>query len=322
MDSSAKYIETGYKDGGRFIGMANLSSDIVFFKENGYAYRLSGSYPNWVMQSISHEVDCDGRLSFCALTNTVLVLGKNTVQLIDTTQDYSDMKATNVGKDIADELRKLPAGAQAVYIPPLNQVWFLGDNGKVVFYDCNQNSFWLRKFNSKVVGVYHAENEVIVVKENGLDRLKSRSFNDNGLSLKWRFRAKRMVSQHEFLLKRVQINITPYFDGYSENSITVGRLTLPLPVPWIIYRIYNNFARIYGNAAHVTSTYNEALQYAIGEEIYENSELIYDNDRRVYEITNLSRDVRCVYRNRSIDIRGAGSGSFILNSINFDIAEV
>ena len=30
------------------------------------------------------------------------------------------MKATNVGKDIADELRKLPAGAQAVYIYKTN----------------------------------------------------------------------------------------------------------------------------------------------------------------------------------------------------------
>jgi hypothetical protein len=322
-DSSSKFLETGYKDGGNFIGMANLSDDIIFVKDNGYVYRLVGNYPNWAMKEISHEVDCNGRKSLCSLANNVMIFGKNKIQLIDTTQDYGDMKVTNIATNISNELAKLPNDAPMVYLPPINQVWIVGDKGKVLVYDCNYGSFFIRMFNTDVVDVFHAGDNVIVVKKNELTRLKSRSCIDAGLNLKWRFRAKRLVSQNEYLLKRVQVNITPYFDGYSNNTLTVGGITMTLPMPWSVYQVYNNFSTIYNNDAKVFGNYENVIKYAVGDKVYQNNELVYENDRMTYAVGNLSKNIRCVYRNKSIDIQASGNGgNFILNSINFDVVEV
>ena len=41
-DSSSKFVEAGYKDGGKLIGMVNLSQDILLIKNNHRLYRLSG----------------------------------------------------------------------------------------------------------------------------------------------------------------------------------------------------------------------------------------------------------------------------------------
>jgi hypothetical protein len=210
-----------------------------------------------------------------------------------------------------------------VYLPPINQVWIVGDKGKVLVYDCNYGSFFIRMFNTDVVDVFHAGDNVIVVKKNELTRLKSRSCIDAGLNLKWRFRAKRLVSQNEYLLKRVQVNITPYFDGYSNNTLTVGGITMTLPMPWSVYQVYNNFSTIYNNDAKVFGNYENVIKYAVGDKVYQNNELVYENDRMTYAVGNLSKNIRCVYRNKSIDIQASGNGgNFILNSINFDVVEV
>ena len=331
-DSSAsKYLETGYKDGGKFVGAANLSDDVVIVKDNGYVYRLTGDYPNWQLKRISHEVDCDGRLSMCALTNTVMVLGAGKIQLIDTTQDYGDMKATNIASVVSHEIRSFSPGASMVYMPPLNQVWIFGtiaaegdNSGYVLVYDCSHGGFYMRHFTIDVVDSYAARNDVFVLRKNLITRLKPRSFIDCGHAMKWRLKAKRLVSAHEFLLKRCQINITPYFEGYAVNHMTIGKVLVNMPTPYSVKLIYGNGSPIYENRAPIYDDVNSnSLYYAMGDPIYQNNDLVYRNQQLIYPIINVSTDIRCTYRNKSIDIFGVGSGgAFILNSINFDIVEV
>jgi hypothetical protein len=42
VDSSGKTLDVGYKDTGDIVGVTNLSSDILIFKDNGHAYHLYG----------------------------------------------------------------------------------------------------------------------------------------------------------------------------------------------------------------------------------------------------------------------------------------
>ena len=98
---------------------------------------------------------------------------------------------------------------------------------------------------------------------------------------------------------------------------------MELPVPYSVYQVYNNYSYIYNNQARIYGDYGKSPSCTVGDKIYDNNELIYENERLIYAIANLSKESRCVYRNKSIDIRGVGNGgNFILNSINFDVAEV
>ena len=63
-DSSAKFLEVGYKDGGKLFGMINLSSDVLLVKDNRRLYRLNGEYPNWSLNEVSRNVEVRSRLEF------------------------------------------------------------------------------------------------------------------------------------------------------------------------------------------------------------------------------------------------------------------
>ena len=89
-DSSSKFVEAGYKDGGKLIGMTNLSSDVLLIKDNRRLYRLSGEYPDWSISEVSRNVEVSGRLSFCSVADSIFILGRNEIQSIQTTSSYGD----------------------------------------------------------------------------------------------------------------------------------------------------------------------------------------------------------------------------------------
>lgn len=321
--STSKFVEAGYKDGGKFIGMTSLSSDVIIIKDNHRIYRLSGEYPNWSVKEISRNVDCVGRLSYCSVANSTLILGNNKLQVIQTTDDYGNMKATNVAGNISKELSEIPLNSRMIYVPPLNQVWIIGKKGKVIVYDLTCNSFFIRQFNSDVLNVISVNDDVYIIKADRISLLSAYQFYDDDEPLVWSFKARRIVGHNALLVKRVQFGITPHFERFCNGNIMVGGLIFSLPMPFYLSKIYKNKAQIYHNKTKICSSYKTRGIYASGDLIYYNPEPIYGNTTRIYTTRDITLDDRCVYRNRFIDIKGYGSaGSFILNKINIDLAEV
>lgn len=74
-DGDALYLEVGYKDIGIIVAGKVFGDNIIVFKDNGYIYRVSGSYPNWVVSKIaetskltSNIFDYQGVLIFGTVT--------------------------------------------------------------------------------------------------------------------------------------------------------------------------------------------------------------------------------------------------------------
>ncbi len=57
VESSSKFVEVGYKDGGNFIGLENLSQNILVVKDNRRVYRLSGNFPQWQVDEIGKNFE-------------------------------------------------------------------------------------------------------------------------------------------------------------------------------------------------------------------------------------------------------------------------
>ena len=325
-DASASVsLKVGYKDGGHYVAAVNLSDDVVIFKDNGYVYRLTGDYPNWGIKRISHEVEIDGRLSAVGLNDRVAVLGNGRVHEVVTTQDYGDMRATDVSADVHTELVDMGKGTRLYYVPSLAQVWAVnpGNGGRVLFYDMRHGGYYVRKFHDDVVGVFSVEGNTLVVRKDGIDRLRDKTFVDRDHFMHWRLKLKRRMSYHEYLLKRVQVSIMPFFTTYPEADLSFGRVHLSFPVPISCQRIFGNSSPIYRNKMPIYDQgyYGEFETYS--DPIYENDDLIYDNHTRIYQTATALRDTRCVFRSRMLDIRGRGSvGAFVLNFLKFDVVEV
>lgn len=323
-DSSSKFIEAGYKDGGKFLGMASLSSDIIIVKDNRRVYRLSGEFPDWSIAEISRNVECVGRRSFCSVANAVFVLGKNEVSILQPTDQYGDVHPTNAATLITREIQRLPENALMRYVPPLSQVWIIGVNGNVLMYDMAGQSWFMRKFNSPILDVISVGDTVYVVKANCIARLDGSTFYDDGLPLSWKFRAQRLLSHNDFLLKRLQVSIVTKTAENFIGTISVGAVKVNLPVVVMGNDlIYGNNALIWGNEGLISEAGRKKGVYAAEDMIHDNNTMIYDEDSMIFKRQTIIKESRNVFRSKFLDVKGNGSmGGFVLNAIFMDIAEV
>ena len=304
-ESSAKFIEIGYKDGGKILGVLNLSSDILFVKDNRHVYRLVGEYPNWSLTEVSRNIESQNRLGMCAVADSVFILGRNELQSIQTTIDYGDMKPTNIALLITTEIQTLPNDTMLRFLPPLRQIWCIaGEN--VLVYDLVRQSWFKRMFNSPVLDAIPVGNHVLIIKSDRVSRLNEFSFSDAGKPLQWRFQAQRLISPYDYFLKRSQVSFTPIDRYHSAGEILVGKVKFVLP-PIENEAGVAKKIRIFGE---------------VGVKLFGNKELAYGNKRPVYNRPSILKESRNVYRNKYLDIKGSGEHGMVLNSITLTLVEV
>lgn len=321
--SSSVWVEAGYKDGGKFVGMAALSQDMLIFKDNRRVYRLSGEFPNWSIVEVSRNVECLSRTAFVSIANNVVVLGRNEVQAMQPTTDYGDVKPEGIGSKVARELAQLAQNTRVRFIPPLSQVWFIGTGGKVLILDTIHSAWFKRQFNSEIVDVIAVGNTVYVIKPDRISKLQDSTFNDSGKSLAWRFQAKRIESHNEYLLKRTQVSIMPYSSDVYSGYIKVGGVVLALPISASSLKIYHNRAKIYKNKTKIYGAGRSKGLYVSGEKIYQNPMPIYGNRTKIFSRRDIIKESRNVFRSKYLTVEGYGTaGGFLLNGIALDLVEV
>ena len=237
----------------------------------------------------------------------MLIFGGTELQAVQTTTDYGDMKSQNVATLVARELAKLPKDARVRYVPALSQVWLFGTGGTVLVFDTTLNAWFKRQFNTDILDVLSIGENVLVVRKGGIAKLDESTFYDAGRPLSWRFVAQRLVSQHDYLLKRVQVSIVPY----------------GLPIPARLTKIWHNRSPIFKNRAKIMLAGRMKGTYVKGDVIYDNPALIYGNTQKLFSRHTFIRERRNVFRSKALDVKGTGGmGGFSLNSIVMDIAEV
>lgn len=356
--STSKWIEAGYKTGGNVIGMCNLSSDILIFKDNRRCYRLSGAFPNWTLQEVGRNIDCRSYNACVALTDSALCLGRNSIQGIVTTQTYGDMAAANIAAKVGSRIPLMPDGTKLRYIPELQQVWIITGEAHFMFYDVARQSFYDREFNSKVVDVVGAAGNVYVLKEHGFYVLDNDvDMLDEGKLLYWSFEAKTISGVNDILVKRVRADITPFFRHGADIYFYIGDMEFSPRLPWVSRYVYGNNehvwgnkrdiyssdckhrfygTRIYGNRMSVKGGYSRVFEnkrrlaklYNIkyshnGEYVYGDTDFVYGNTDYVCHVDCYRTDIRCVQRKAAIRVKGRGSGGMMLfNSIGMELAEV
>ncbi|WP_337475307.1 hypothetical protein [Mitsuokella jalaludinii] len=321
-NSSAQWLQVGYKDGGKITGVCALSSDTIIFKSNQHAYHLAGKFPNWVLSEIGRTIGCKGEGCCVSLGNTVLALGLNMLQSINVTDRYGDMQAAEVSRKISGDVRAMGA-IRLRYIAPLNQVWML--NGKLLsfyFLDANGGGFFERQYNSVVMDAQYVGDAVYVLKEHGVYRLNGTHMTDDGEEMKWAFQGRTLVPQNNYLIKRVRADITPYFSYYAEERFRVGGVTLFGTLPDSSHYVWHNYGQIYHSRIPVSRRRGKRL-YNNSDEVFEDWDYIYKNDTYIKSLNCYRAETRCVNRLRSVKVGGYGAGGMTLfNGISFDIVEV
>lgn len=322
-ESSAQWLQIGYKDGGYITGVESLSSDTLVFKSNHYAYHLSGTYPNWVLSEIGRQIECKGYNECIALADSTLTLGKTTLQAITVTDSYGDMKATEVSAKVYSEIEKLGA-VKLRYMPSLSQVWFVNPSAKqFLFLDVSTGGFFHRQYTNAVQDACEtSDGTIYILKAGGLYKSSSSSTSDEGIEMIWTFHTKTLVSNNEILVKRVRVDTTPYYNNYVNSVFHVGHVQLLGAVPSSAMCIYHDYTTLYRSKRYIKNHKYHAVQ-TNSDEVYDNPEYIYASETYLKAVELYRADTRCVDRHRAIRVTGRGyGGSLVIHQISFDIAEV
>lgn len=323
MDSSSKWQQVGYKDGGKITNVVNLSADILVFKSNNTAFHIAGQYPDWEQSEISRNINSKGWRAAIALTSSAIVLGESSLQAITTTDDYGEMKATDMGVKIQDDIKAIPSSVKLRYIAPLNQVWMITGEKTFMFLDVEHVAFFERKYNTAAVDACYHQDTVFVLKDNAICCLNNAAdMRDDGEPLGWNMRAKTLVSYNDYLVKRVRVDITPFFQNYADVRFWVGHVKLAELVPKEALQIWHDYTTLYHSKRYIKSVAIADI-YSNGDEVYDNDDEIYKNPTYLKSVAYIRQTKRQIDRLKGIKVYGKGSGGrFILNLINFEIVEV
>lgn len=318
--SSSQWLQIGYKDGGYITGVCALSSDILIFKSNHYAYHLAGDFPNWTLSEIGRQIDCKDYNDCVSLANASLVLGKTMVQAIATTEAYGDMRAQEISAKISYDIADM-GSVKVRYIPSLNQVWFISGESTFLFLDLNNNGFFRRAYTSPLMDAVEAQGNIYLVKNNGVYVLNSDHMRDERAGLRWKFQTKTLVAANAYLIKRVRVDVTPYYRNYALARFKVGDVVADISIPNNLY-IYQDYSVVYGNKRSLKNKKRKSM-WLNSDYIYDNDEYIYQNPEPIYHTGMYRTDIRCVNRKQAIKAYAHGSGGMtIFNAVSFEIAEV
>lgn len=325
-DSSAKWLEVGYKDGGRVLAFVPLAEDVLVVKDNRCVYRIIGNYPDWSVAEVSRNVPCASALSVYAAGTSALILGDGRLQELGINQYYGDIRAQDVGERVRDRLAAVDGeNVRIISVPLYRQLWFPLKERWVLVYDLALGSFYQRRFaRENLVDAVCVGEALYIVRSSSICRVKRHLGYDDGVKQLWRFATRRAIAHDDFFLKRGAVNITPHFDTLVEGNVKIGGLVLPLPTPYVAFRVWHNYSRVYHNRRRVCGANERVFNlYEAGDEVYENFEPVWHNYQPVYNPAALALGARCVYRNRTLAVSGMGAGCcFLLNRLDVDVAEV
>lgn len=323
VDSSSKWMQVGYKDGGRITTVVSLSKDIIVFKSNNTAYHVAGQYPDWAQREISRNIDDKSWRGAVSLTNSVIVLGRSSVQAVATTDDYGDMKATSLSSKIQEDIQALPDNVKVRFIAPLNQIWFISGQRQFLFMDIDHQAFLRREYNKEALDVCYKNDTVYVLKDQEICYLDNGGqMMDSGDTLRWQMHAKTLVANYDYLVKRAHVDITPLFQTYAYVNFYIGHVLLSELVPKEALQIYHDYTYIYHSKRGIKGKPIASI-YTNGDEIYDNDYELWQNGTYLKSIAYVRQTKRQVDRHKAIKIYGKGAGGrFILNLINFDLVEV
>ena len=303
----------------------SLANDVLILKNNRRGYRLAGEYPQWQIGEVGNNFECRGRRSFCKVGDDIFVLSDNEVYLIQNNV-CGTMRPENLALQVRSEIQKLPTNAPVKFLSSLWQVWLLGKDGYVLVFDLRLKSWWKRKFNSEILDVFEVGEDIFLVKQNKISKLDKGTFYDDGEMLCWKFLTQRLVSHHEFLLKRSRVCVSQLACETFSGNIFVGQVTIPLPIPDKTIRIYENKSQIFDNHTPINKEGRNRgyiLPQLPDELIFRNVEMIHENKHKIFANDSYEIISRNVFRSKYLDISGRGKGGrFILQSIVMDVAEV
>lgn len=211
-DSTAKWVEVGYKDDGDIITCKPLAQDLLVFKTNGRIYSLSGDYPSWVIQQVGERSMAEDRLrSIEVVGDSVAFITRAGIRDVSTVQSYGNFQLGEVGYKINNTL------AQQIFEPTCWNVITKRqlviapnrmDMSTLFVYQYNMQAGYVLTFPYPIVDIADTLSGVIVACGKSLHRWGFDYKTDNGIIIQSRLKSRAVQTVNKFFTRKWDIDIS------------------------------------------------------------------------------------------------------------------
>lgn len=219
-DSSAKFVEIGYKDDGDIQAVLPISGDIAIFKTNGRIYSLSGEYPNWTVQMVGDHSDTVTADGISDLGSTIAFMTTSGLKSLEAVQTYGNF---TVNTEFARKFNKslisgIVHNPRVFNIYRKRQLLIQPDtstaNGKKKLY-CFQYDIGacvLLEFAEPVTDMVDTQDDVIIASGASLYRWSRESSTDNGTPINQLIETREFASSRRLFTRMIDVGIrgTPH----------------------------------------------------------------------------------------------------------------
>ena len=223
-DSTAKWLEVGYKDGGDIITTKPLANDLMVFKTNGKIYQISGEYPSWVCMVAGDNSDAQiTKQSIEIVGDSITFMTKSGLKSLGTVSTYGNFTLNELGYKFNKSL------SATVYKPLL---WNIvrkrqliiapnyADRTVLYVYQYNMDAGMKLVFPAPVNDIFDTPDGPVILMGNKLYRWGFDYTSDNGTAITSKLTTKHFMSSNKFVLRNFDFSIVSSSEG--TFKVTIG----------------------------------------------------------------------------------------------------
>lgn len=210
-DSTAKFLEVGYKDDGDIIACKPMANDLLVFKSNGRIYSVSGEYPSWTVLQVGERSNAEqNQKSIEIVGDSVAFITKGGIRSVDTVQTYGNFTVNEIGykfnKLLSETIYKPMCwnliSKRQLIIAPNHE-----DRSKLFVYQYNMGAGYILTFPQPISDMADTQNGVVLAVGNSLHRWSFADTTDNGVKIKTRLITRRVQTAVKFFTRKYDIDI-------------------------------------------------------------------------------------------------------------------
>lgn len=212
-DSTAKWLEIGYKTNSDIIKVLPIAGDLAAFKNNGDVYSISGQYPNWTVQKVAELTDVIYGEALCVVGSTIAFMTHLGLKTLQTTAVYGnfgvDEMARRINRSMISNvvnprLHNLIRKRQLMIFPNTTSD---NDLKKCFCYAYDMNAGVEMEFAYPIYDMQDTANGVLIASGKSIYKWSMEYPNDNGTPIQQAIVTKKYATSNRLFTRMVDIGV-------------------------------------------------------------------------------------------------------------------
>lgn len=211
--SARKDVNVGYGDGGDIVAVAELASDVLVFKSNGYIYDVQNEPEEWSITLLANNSDVVSRHACDNINSDIVFVSTRGLKSVKSSQVYANFNVMDIGDNINPELKNNVTKPFISDLRRTKQMVVSGSCGREMFvyhYWTGGYAKWIFPYNVTSI----CENQYHVLLSMNTDETHGAIYEfdfkyttDNGYSIHQLIQSKEMRDTHNLNAYRTYIDI-------------------------------------------------------------------------------------------------------------------